>query len=516
MPTFQIILSALLAVCVLAGISMMSKVQTAVRGNLLSALAMLVGVVATLFFAGVVSVWTIYVAVIIGTLIGSQMARKVQMIQMPQTVALFNGLGGGASALVGMLSALGIGFSAEQLSEISASGYTPFVHFTGLLAVAVGMVTLVGSLVAAGKLHRVLNQRPVVWGSASLHSVLTLIAFFFTLWCVADPLLYPDSEDLTTVVVATAAGASFFGLLFAIRVGGADMPITISLLNSLSGVAGSIAGMAISDVFLVAVGGIVGASGLLLTQIMCRAMNRSLLRILVPGFVFFIFVDQLTPHPFHYRLSSLLGVLGMWDNLLSDPSHNIWPGPYWYFGLTLQLYIVYRLLFFRWRTAWLPVGSVLICWALQVWSADDSEWLEYLRYNFVGGMLPFTLGVLMARLWPEKTISNGGWWSVLTVSALLAVLLGFCFHGWLWVPLFVAAAAVALVKLLPDDALRPLIWTGSISAALFVVHPALRKLIIGHYARYDIEAGLLLYIVSAIAVAWLFSLIINRIPRPKL
>lgn len=241
-----------------------------------------------------------------------------------------------------------------------------------------------------------------------------------------------------------------------------------------------------------------------------------LLRILVPGFVFFIFVDQLTPHPFHYRLSSLLGVLGMWGNLLSDPSHNIWPGPYWYFGLTLQLYIVYRLLFFRWRTAWLPVGSVLICWALQVWSADDSEWLEYLRYNFVGGMLPFTLGVLMARLWPEKTISNGGWWSVLTVSALLAVLLGFCFHGWLWVQLFVAAAAVALVKLLPDDALRPLIWTGSISAALFVVHPALRKLIIGHYARYDIEAGLLLYIVSAIAVAWLFSLIINRIPRPKL
>ena len=282
MPALQIILSAVLAALVLAGISMMSKVQTAVRGNLLSALAMLTGVVATLFFAGVVSVWTIYVAVIIGTLIGSQMARKVQMIQMPQTVALFNGLGGGASALVGMLSATGIGFSAEQLSEITANGYGTFVRITGLLAIAVGMVTLVGSLVAAGKLHRVLNQRPVVWGSASLHSVLTLIAFFFTLWCVADPLLYPDSEDLTTVVVATAAGASFFGLLFAIRVGGADMPITISLLNSLSGVAGSIAGMAISDVFLVAVGGIVGASGLLLTQIMCRAMNRSLFRILVP------------------------------------------------------------------------------------------------------------------------------------------------------------------------------------------------------------------------------------------
>ena len=104
MSAIQIVISAILALLVLAGISMMSKVKTAVAGNLLSAFAMLAGVVATLLFTGVVSVWTIYVAILIGALVGSLMATRVQMIQMPQTVALFNGLGGGASALVGILS----------------------------------------------------------------------------------------------------------------------------------------------------------------------------------------------------------------------------------------------------------------------------------------------------------------------------------------------------------------------------------------------------------------------------
>ena len=277
MATIQIVLSAVLAICVLVGISMMSKVQTAVRGNLLSALAMLLGVVATLFFAGVVSVWTVYVALIIGALIGSQMARRVQMIQMPQTVALFNGLGGGASALVGCLSALGIGFSDAQAAEITAGGYWPFVHFTGLLAVAVGMITLVGSLVAAGKLHRLLPQKPLVW---PMHSFVSLLFLLLTVAFVLTGIWAP-APVMGLCVLGTLVSASFFGLYFSVRVGGADMPITISLLNSLSGVAGSIAGMAISDVLLVAVGGIVGASGLLLTQIMCRAMNRSLMSILL-------------------------------------------------------------------------------------------------------------------------------------------------------------------------------------------------------------------------------------------
>ena len=264
MPALQIILSAVLAVLVLAGISMMSKVRTAVAGNLLSAFAMLCGIVGTLFFAGVVSVWTIYVSILVGALIGGLLAARVQMIQMPQTVALFNGLGGGASALVGLLS---------------VHGDSAFVRFTALLAVAVGMVTLVGSLIAAGKLHRVLPQKPVVWKG---HALCTLLFLVLTLAFVVAG-TFAHGAGLTVCLVGAFVSASLFGLWFSLRVGGADMPITISLLNSLSGVAGSIAGMAIGDVFLVAVGGIVGASGLLLTQIMCRAMNRKLMSILTGG-----------------------------------------------------------------------------------------------------------------------------------------------------------------------------------------------------------------------------------------
>ena len=264
MSALQIIISAILAVLVLAGISMMSKVRTAVAGNLLSAFAMLCGIVGTLFFAGVVSVWTIYVSILVGALIGSLLTARVQMIQMPQTVALFNGLGGGASALVGLLS---------------VHGDSAFVRFTALLAVAVGMVTLVGSLIAAGKLHRVLPQKPVVWKG---HALCTLLFLVLTLAFVVAG-TFAHGSGLTVCLVGAFVSASLFGLWFSLRVGGADMPITISLLNSLSGVAGSIAGMAIGDVFLVAVGGIVGASGLLLTQIMCRAMNRKLMSILTGG-----------------------------------------------------------------------------------------------------------------------------------------------------------------------------------------------------------------------------------------
>lgn len=266
MSVIQIILSAVLAVLVLTGISMMSKVRTAIAGNLLSALAMLGGIIATLLFAGVVSVWTIYVSILIGGLLGSFLAVRVKMIQMPQTVALFNGLGGGASALVGILSVY---------------SDSPFVRFTALLAVAVGMVTLVGSLVAAGKLHRILPQKPVVWKG---HSLCTLLFLVLTVAFVVAG-IFTGGAWLTVCLVGALVSASLFGLWFSVRVGGADMPITISLLNSLSGVAGSIAGMAIGDVFLVAVGGIVGASGLLLTQIMCRAMNRKLMSILLGGTV---------------------------------------------------------------------------------------------------------------------------------------------------------------------------------------------------------------------------------------
>ena len=279
MDIYQIFISSLLAVTVLLGISMMSRVKTAVAGNFLSAVALLTGVGVTLLFAGILSVWTLWVAIAIGALVGSLLAQRVKMIQMPQMVALFNGLGGGASALVGMMTL--------KCSMLNAQ-CSMFTVATALLAVAVGMVTLVGSLVAAGKLHRVLPQKPLVWKG---HTAVTLLLLAVTVAGIVLgtlnaqwPSPFRGSEEgvCQLSIIIVAAASSLFGLYFSVRVGGADMPITISLLNSLSGVAGSIAGMAIGDVFLVAVGGIVGASGLLLTQIMCRAMNRSLLRILLP------------------------------------------------------------------------------------------------------------------------------------------------------------------------------------------------------------------------------------------
>jgi len=265
----QILISIVLSIAVLAGISMMSKVKTSVGGNLLSACAMLCGVIATLCFSHILTAWTVFAAMIVGALIGSLMASRAQMIQMPQLVALFNGLGGGASALVGVMTYMGWGMEAPE--------YPVFVRFTAMLAIAVGMITLVGSLVAAGKLARIIDGRPKVYPGHGLITILCLVGTAIII--VAGTILGQNWVIALVAIVAT----SMFGYLFAIRVGGADMPITISLLNSLSGVAGSIAGMAIGDLFLVAVGGIVGASGLLLTQIMCRAMNRSLMSILLGG-----------------------------------------------------------------------------------------------------------------------------------------------------------------------------------------------------------------------------------------
>ena len=272
--------SALLALLVVVGISMMSKPQTAKAGNQLSALAMLMGILFTLIqtkaevATPLALAWIIYPSLILGAVIGGLIAVRVKMIQMPQMVALLNGLGGGASALVGILSVAGIGVEESA----SYAQFQTFFSVTGYLAIAVGVITLVGSLVAAGKLHRVISQRPQVW---PFHSWVTVLSLLLVIAFIALGSL-PFTNDLMTysTVSGVVVFSALFGLYFSIRVGGADMPITISLLNSLSGVAGAIAGMAIGDVLLVAVGGIVGASGLLLTQIMCKAMNRRLSSIL--------------------------------------------------------------------------------------------------------------------------------------------------------------------------------------------------------------------------------------------
>ena len=267
-PVYYVI-CAILSILVLVGIAMMSKVKSAARGNALSATAMGLGVIVTLLKLQVVTFPWLIGGILIGGIIGTLLYTRVKMIQMPQMVALLNGIGGGASALVGALTLF-------QLSESNVY----FTLVTAFLAIIIGMLTLVGSLVAAGKLHRVLPQKSVVWPFHNVATSLTLVVAIFFL--LIGTLNYVVPSALIYAMIGTMLFSALFGLYFSIRVGGADMPITISLLNSLSGVAGAIAGMAIGDIFLVAVGGVVGASGLLLTQIMCRAMNRSLVNILIP------------------------------------------------------------------------------------------------------------------------------------------------------------------------------------------------------------------------------------------
>lgn len=259
------IISAILSVVILYGISLMSQVKTAVRGNQLSALATAIAIIVTLIyweiFSAPVAIYIILACVAAGTFIGIYLAKTVKMIQMPEMVGMLNGIGGAASALVG---------GAAMFTSAS-----DFSLLTAVLALCVGTLTFTGSAIAAGKLAGIINGRPIVWRGHQTITLLSTVLMLLTIVLAFVPAIPPG-----LVVAAAAIFSGFWGIAIAVRVGGADMPITISLLNSFSGVAGSIAGMAINDILLVAVGGIVGASGLLLTQIMCRAMNSSLLDIL--------------------------------------------------------------------------------------------------------------------------------------------------------------------------------------------------------------------------------------------
>ncbi len=271
--TIYYITCALLSIAVLVGISMMSRVKSAVLGNIISAISVLLGIAVTLTYNNIITIGSIYVYMLIGIIIGSMLSVRVKMIEMPQLVALLNSIGGLASALVGILTLLGVG-----ITEVS---YPIFSDVTAVLAIIVGIVTFVGSIVAAGKLHKILPQRPIIWKrhSTVLNLSIAMLIISVILSAFVGKLIDP-SVNLAIIFAISIGISTLFGYAFSIRVGGADMPITISLLNSLSGVAGAIAGMAIGDILLVSVGGIVGASGLFLTQIMCRSMNRSLMDIL--------------------------------------------------------------------------------------------------------------------------------------------------------------------------------------------------------------------------------------------
>jgi len=241
-----------------------------------------------------------------------------------------------------------------------------------------------------------------------------------------------------------------------------------------------------------------------------------LLRLMFLGYIGFAVVSYLHPHGYHgYTVGRVVAQLLMYINILPDPDHIIKPGPYWFFGLMLQLYIVYILLLYRKKSAYV-FTLIAGCWLAQAifMPSNDpgGEILNRIRYNFIGGMLPFGAGILYARY--GKDLSMASYLAVAVVSAVAVFAGSFYFQSWLWVPLFVVTGAVATIKMLPSRALMPCVWFGAISSALFVVHPITREIIIKMSYRGQVYTGIIVYLVASILLAWVFKLLFRYLPKP--
>ncbi len=246
------------------GLKKMSKVATARWGNLLAMAGMFLAIAGTLFHHSIEYYGWIFLSVGIGTAIGALLAWLVQMTAMPQMVALLNGFGGLASALVASAEFLKSDGSALSLIPISLGAF-------------VGTLTFTGSVVAFAKLQGWVAQRPIVY---SFQNSLNLLLCFGILMAGILLVLFPSPLFYWLLF----AGAFVLGILLVLPIGGADMPVVISLLNSYSGVAAAITGFVLSNNILIVAGALVGAAGLILTQIMCHAMNRSLANVAFGSF----------------------------------------------------------------------------------------------------------------------------------------------------------------------------------------------------------------------------------------
>ncbi|MYA28509.1 MAG: NAD(P)(+) transhydrogenase (Re/Si-specific) subunit beta [Nitrospira sp. SB0666_bin_27] len=254
------------AVLFIFGLKGLTHPRTAVRGNLLGACGMLLAIVITLTDRNIVGFEVILIGIVIGAAIGAVLAVKIEMTAMPELVALFNGFGGMASVLV----------AGAALIEGTLGGGVPFMQVSVAIAASglIGAVTFWGSLVAFGKLWGIINENAVLFsGQQVINAVLAIIVLGLSAGVIMDPaniLLYG-------LLVAVA---SILGVLLVIPIGGADMPVVVALLNSYSGLAAAATGFVLSNNVLIITGSLVGASGLILTQIMCKAMNRSLTNVL--------------------------------------------------------------------------------------------------------------------------------------------------------------------------------------------------------------------------------------------
>lgn len=262
----------LASVLFIFGLKGLTHPRTAVRGNWTGALGMLVAIVATLLYNEIVGFWMIGIGLIVGGAIGAVLAAKVRMTAMPQMVALLNGFGGGASVLVAGAELL------KQNAPETTSFNNPFwssAIIAGMLAGLIGAVTFWGSLLAYAKLEEIKTfRKPIPYPyQRTLNVVLGLVVVLL----IASAPFCPATLGIYWVLVLVA---SILGFTLVNPIGGADMPVVIALLNSYSGLAATATGFVIDNNVLIIAGSLVGASGVILTQIMCKAMNRSLWHVL--------------------------------------------------------------------------------------------------------------------------------------------------------------------------------------------------------------------------------------------
>lgn len=251
------------------GIKLLGSPATARRGNQLAAIGMFIGVVVTLFDLQIVEFEWIIAGVLIGGLIGAVLAKKVAMTAMPELVAVFNGFGGGASSLVAW---------GELARTTDPTLITPDSLFTTGLSVFIGALTFTGSFIAFGKLKGFISGNAITFPGLNFINIGSMIAVVVLVVLFT---LDPTNQTYFWVILGFSL---LIGITSVIPIGGADMPVVISLLNSYSGIAASMAGFVLGNNLLIVSGALVGAAGLILTQIMCKAMNRSLVNVIFGSF----------------------------------------------------------------------------------------------------------------------------------------------------------------------------------------------------------------------------------------
>ncbi|HET6274145.1 MAG TPA: NAD(P)(+) transhydrogenase (Re/Si-specific) subunit beta [Bacteroidota bacterium] len=266
----------LASVLFIVSLKMLSSPKTARQGNLLGALAMLIAIVVTLLDQRILDFTYILIGLLIGSALGLIMAKNVQMTGMPQMVGVLNGFGGGASTLVAFSEYLRLS-GDTSLTVWTNTSVTMDVLITIVLSLLIGTVTFVGSMVASSKLQGIMKSAPILYpmqkqtNTAMLLAVIVMGVFF---------VLDPSKWFLLVLIIGVSI---ILGVTSVIPIGGADMPVVISLMNSYSGLAGAMTGFVISNNVLIIAGTLVGTSGIILTKIMCKAMNRSLANVLFAG-----------------------------------------------------------------------------------------------------------------------------------------------------------------------------------------------------------------------------------------